>query len=835
MNYINTKLPFDNIIGINNKPIKTPIEHENALHNAHKIRNIRDQATDSMVHAFFKHIIIPQNDEERNLNIIKERARNLFLLYVYDTFKYNILAYFNQYLMEQNIEIIDTNNDEYIDFVFKGGNIMFMNVFNKMNTDIRFRNIVTNTPNLRTFIDESFAISDFDFSVYLKTTNNKKFEIVKKHLTLFLLHKLESINSFFNQYLSDILQTNNNYFNNSIKDNNLHSTIHGNVGNQIPANIINPNLNGITANNLNDVNYVNRDLILNKLNYINGKIAKLYNSQLFDSFINKIKSSEPSDIFINRSMMQNNVISMNFVRKYSKILTSFNERQIAPIVIRMITAINSINDQLDILNQNHIPINNNNKKVYANIINTLSQLQFLNKKYNLKIFVIGINLERFLTISINRFNEYFSNLQNLFKYTHFYHPYKIHNFIKKLATNLYSKSKLDINNILPVARKWMHAPDNESIILFNSNKSYLDESNYEVVKITNDTAINVQDNSLTITGTNNIAVIDDYKTPFSIYSSEKINNFHYISYNSSIYVNKNNGKTVVNFDLLRTKLNIAYDGAFTKKIGSDVGLHPNMKDRPNLYKRTKLNIPSEFIDISISCSNDTGGEHYVVNKASRKGKYYVTLSNDIPYHFSVEGYNKEYIVYDLQSVLLRENPYIPWNDNKYAKRFRRLFFIYAMISDENYFFIYRIQKLTYHMINYLNNNDNNSLIFIRNNLYDNSIRIKDTFLQACEILVKNNDNIMKFRFGNVSYYNRYMDEIVNGLFYLFLIHISYDRVNVNHPDNIRINNINNYCRKKYNYHKYDINQLNNNYIQYIIPYIQNINDISNKIIAFLFF
>ena len=51
-----------------------------------------------------------------------------------------------------------------------------------------------NNPELRIYINESFEVSDFDFTVYLKTETLKKFAIVKKHLIDFLINQLEKIN-----------------------------------------------------------------------------------------------------------------------------------------------------------------------------------------------------------------------------------------------------------------------------------------------------------------------------------------------------------------------------------------------------------------------------------------------------------------------------------------------------------------------------------------------------------------------------------------------------------------------------------------------------------------
>ena len=75
------------MIDNNVKSQKIHTEYESALHLTNKIRQIRDNTTDSFIETFFKHSLIV-NDQ--NQNILNDRARSLFLLYVYDVFKYNI-------------------------------------------------------------------------------------------------------------------------------------------------------------------------------------------------------------------------------------------------------------------------------------------------------------------------------------------------------------------------------------------------------------------------------------------------------------------------------------------------------------------------------------------------------------------------------------------------------------------------------------------------------------------------------------------------------------------------------------------------------------------------
>ena len=122
MNITTTTGNINNFININVKPMNFSVDHDNSLHVNKKIRQIRDCTTDLFIGTFFKHSILPPNPDD---NIINDRARHIFLLYVYDIFKYNILANFNEYLLENGLEVLNLES-EYADFIFKGGNIMFI-------------------------------------------------------------------------------------------------------------------------------------------------------------------------------------------------------------------------------------------------------------------------------------------------------------------------------------------------------------------------------------------------------------------------------------------------------------------------------------------------------------------------------------------------------------------------------------------------------------------------------------------------------------------------------------------------------------------------------------
>ncbi len=213
MNTIQVRDSISNYISHNIKPIDTKLIEENALHLKSKIRQIRDQTTDSFVEVMFKYDYT-KSIAENNDNTIK---RNLFLLYVYDYFKLNLIANFNSYLMENKCVLLDSST-EYVDFLFKGGNILFVYIDNLIKTNNLFRDINPEyIDKINVMFNEYFKPSDFDFGVYLKTDTHEKFLLIKRYLIKFLINKLEEINLFFNSYLTDIFN-NSNIFNSKFKN-----------------------------------------------------------------------------------------------------------------------------------------------------------------------------------------------------------------------------------------------------------------------------------------------------------------------------------------------------------------------------------------------------------------------------------------------------------------------------------------------------------------------------------------------------------------------------------------------------------------------------------------
>jgi hypothetical protein len=143
------------------------------------------------------------------------------------------------------------------------------------------------------------------------------------------------------------------------------------------------------------------------------------------------------------------------------------------------------------------------------------------------------------------------------------------------------------------------------------------------------------------------------------------NKYHYVSLNNTIHVKKNNNNDI-EFYLLRSKFNtiIKKDKILKRKINKD-GTYAN--------SNVNLNIPSEFIDISIAGYNDTTDK--MMKTVHLIGNNYLNFNNNI-----IKVYNLEEIIYDLEIVLFSQNYFVPWINQKYDKRIIRMIFFIILNS-----------------------------------------------------------------------------------------------------------------------------------------------------------
>lgn len=135
-------------------------------------------------------------------------------------------------------------------------------------------------------------------------------------------------------------------------------------------------------------------------------------------------------------------------------------------------------------------------------------------------------------------------------------------------------------------------------------------------------------------------MIVDNNTPF------------YISINKAINISLLKGKKII-FRLVRMKVNHAF-------------LLNDMK---------KLNLSGELIDVSIPTRDSEGIVEFFEKIEDNLGKYrYVRNIDKI---FKFQGISSDYVIHDLEFILFHVAK-LPWEDNKYEKRMRRLLYFYLM-------------------------------------------------------------------------------------------------------------------------------------------------------------
>lgn len=172
---------------------------------------------------------------------------------------------------------------------------------------------------------------------------------------------------------------------------------------------------------------------------------------------------------------------------------------------------------------------------------------------------------------------------------------------------------------------------------------------------------------------------------------------HFISINNVIS-NYVGSEHIVTFDLYRVKFNLRLNKIF------NVNKNSNME----------LNIPSEFLDISIPKFYDYNLSiirEKLYNSTNMYINYFSKLDNSKTGCYNVLSTNLKYTIKDLNSVLYEQNTFLPWNDNKYNKRIIRLLLVI--------FVLYYKKSVEYKCTDFLNSVLNE---FIEN-LRDLSIKI----------------------------------------------------------------------------------------------------------------
>ena len=812
----------------NNKPIDSTIKNEQSLDMVHKFRALRDVATDQVINTFFGHDFHNVNPNP-NQNYNNAIRRNLFIMYVYDYFDLNIISEFQHYLITNNCEIIN-NESDYIHFLFKGGNMYFniiLDLINRHNI-LNYPGNPVNPVMRGTLLDnfrDYFSVSDFDYMINLYCKNYEKFLKIKEHLIVFIIKKLQEITIFFNSYLVDILSTPPQppHIEHTLVNNTYKFTVTDMAGI-----VAEPRINNVNSP-LNTNNTPLTGLQDNTLTYIDvieNYMYRLNSNTLFLPFLNACVTNTNPIYNFNTGIVPVDP-PQDFLEYYARLLSDFEITKIVVELREIIFNIKQINRLLNRSNFiNLIPINN---KIYnAKIINIYLLLNHINSIYPIEIF--RITRFNFNNFKLNQ-NNYFINLQNIFRDINFYSDPLIRTLVNNMINAFNNKiaSYRDVDGERQFDRINIFVKESKHKFLFKRYPDYTNETNFEIIKLKRGTQADPANENpanrftirdIDISSRNDLVFQkDNYETNF--YLNEKNNNFHYITYNSSINVCLNKYSSIINFDLIRSKLNFTLNNIFIKKYLPDIDEN---------WETSKINVPSEFIDISIPCFDDTFYTTFILNPRHylHTYNYNLDLQNIIgTNNFDIKSLNVSYFIHDLISILFTQNVFYPWIDLKYRKRLYRLLFLYSIHDQALIPYLTLINNIAHNMHIYITNQNPalaaGALAYLTPLLSFNNV----DFATLCQNIINNKETLKSIRFANNNLYFNQLDELVNCLFFSFNIHQLY----TNNQQQLAFNLINSQ-RALYNFIPFNtIANYNNQYHNNIINFITDIDNYTTQILA----
>ncbi len=266
----------------------------------------------------------------------------------------------------------------------------------------------------------------------------------------------------------------------------------------------------------------------------------------------------------------------------------------------------------------------------------------------LKFYYLKLNLAPMLE-SNKKIKYYFENIDGIIENQNKTINDSLNNTIAKMK-DFYAPEK--VQKLLKGIIDKFNSEDYQSKSFFNQNTNPSTE--YQINQPVDQTNVFVDPK--------NDFVFRNINSPdfYSMTTFDSNQNVHFISINNAIS-NPIGSEHVVTFDLYRIKFNIKLNKIMNMTSGSV----------------EELNIPSEFIDVSIPKFYDFNltelrrkiynNKHYI--------DYFSKIDNTRLSLYNVLSTNLKYTIKDLNGALYEQSTFIPWNDNKYNKRIIRLLFI----------------------------------------------------------------------------------------------------------------------------------------------------------------
>ncbi|XWV25426.1 hypothetical protein QJ856_gp0336 [Tupanvirus deep ocean] len=228
---------------------------------------------------------------------------------------------------------------------------------------------------------------------------------------------------------------------------------------------------------------------------------------------------------------------------------------------------------------------------------------------------------------------------------------------------------------LPINKSVTVDANNKSVTVNANNKSVtVDANNKSKIVNQNNKSVNANNKSITTAVNLRPIHIEEFEEKeLENLADAQLDIYGNIS-QSEMYVSINRTTTflahggIVSFNLVRTKVSF---NAIRAVPNQSTGADEYLVDR----------IDGELIDVSITNKQDYNVKHFFENVDKYIVEYKLEEGEcNVPFR----AYSIDYLIEDLENILFVHNEY-PWDDAKYAKRLKRLIFMYYLslfLSDE---------------------------------------------------------------------------------------------------------------------------------------------------------
>jgi len=644
MNYLINSTDPNLLVNLINNPLLTnhiKYSYKDIIGNQNNpdYRKYKDETTSLFNKTFFE-----KNGED---------TLNNFTFYLFQKINFDIISNINNHL---NIYDENLKHNEDIILVYKGGNVINYYLNKILN--------VINEQDFNTFINDLSIkkISDTDFSIYIITNDEKRYNLIYYHMSILLYNSLLDIRDSFEKLFNKRFLSHND--SNIFQINKIEQSGNGNI-NSDKGLIYDGRLGDIYILRDDNYSFLSNENILTIDNLIQIELDKC----IFDDIIllDPVKRRSLITSFIIIFIKIFNILDKYKIidnNKFSLYKDIYTSARYIKILYSISTIINIYfkyyPDRTILTQQRSVKIKDKLIKFLSlydninNIINlsrTISNICLDNVLFDLNNFYTTDNIGIFLNDICNKFNE------NEYRYSTYY-DYDYNNSIKPIAKYQMRYNELnDRFNIPGVIVDLVVQPDGNDVSI-NYERNGNNDHPHTFLSKRNDIILK------------NIPLIE-----YNELVSNKEENYHYISVNNIINFIID-GSHLVQFDLYRIKLNLS----LSHIVKIDI-----QKNHDNKKSVIKLNIPSEFLDVSIPNFNDYGltsirNKIYNNNKL-KYGNFFSRLS--FGNRKNILMYNLSYLIQDLSVMLLKQNSFIPWVDVKYTKRISRLVLLSCFLIIKN--------------------------------------------------------------------------------------------------------------------------------------------------------